>query len=805
MTAHPAGDGEHDGVRIGMIGYGAMGKAHAYAYRAASVIRPLSSAARLAVVSGRNSEAVAAASVALGFDSWTSDWREVVERPDVDVVDICSPPGSHAEIIEAAARNGKSILCEKPLSVSVADAAAALGAAAASGVLNAICFNYRRLPAVALMKELVAAGEIGDVLLWRGSWLSDEFLDPAIPFDWRFDRRIGGTTISDLGSHLVDLAEWMVGPIGRVCAQSSTFTRERADPTRGGMVPVGVDDASSALVRFTNGAAGVFEVARACSRRPCDFTVEVNGTRGTLVFDYSRLNELRLGRSADEERLYGMRTIRTEHPDHPYAADWWAIGQGVGYGSSFVNLVGDLLSAWPDGPWQPGLDVGFRVQQVCDPWSALLPTADGSASTEPGCTRRFLANSKHPPSCVCLICFMASARQWAVRGGAGALLAGSMAAGGWGIAQAASGSPGASRAPATGAHASAASSTPSPGSQASGAGSPAGSPGATGGSWRGHGLPGAFAMLGGGGSITAITKDSVTVKSPRGGTRTILTTAQTVYIEAMTNVQRSDLKVGQSIGVLVQRAASSNGSFPSWSGQGGSPTAGTSTTSSTSPTASVIDIIVPSLRGKVASVSASNIVVEGPQGLQQTIVTSSSTTYRELGGTAAVSAVAPGEYAVGFGTVATNRKDLDASTVAVVGPLAGGKVTGISGGTISVQSRQGTLKITTSSSTILRSTTGTASLSEVKVGDYVLAVGLPAGSTGFGATGLWFGTTPQPGGTSSIGLGLGWQGLGVSAGFGSGAFGSGAFAGASGTGHAHWPGTNAPATPAKSAPAASLS
>jgi predicted dehydrogenase len=110
----------------------------------------------------------------------------------------------------------------------------------------------------------------------------------------------------------------------------------------------------------------VFEVARTCSRRPCDFTIEVNGTRGTLVFDYSRLNELRLGRSADDERLYGMRTIRAEHPLHPYAADWWAMGQGVGYGASFVNLVGDLLSAWPDGPWLPSLDVGLRVQRVCD-------------------------------------------------------------------------------------------------------------------------------------------------------------------------------------------------------------------------------------------------------------------------------------------------------------------------------------------------------------------------------------------------------------------------------------------------------
>ena len=353
-------------VRIGVVGYGAMGKAHAYAYTASPVVRAARWRPRLQVISGRHPEAVSAASSALGFEDWTTDWHELVERPDVDIVDICSPPGSHAEVVEHAARNGKAILCEKPLAVTLAQAESAASCVAASGVLNAVCFNYRYLPAVALMKELIANGEIGEVLLWRGTWLSDEFLDPAIAFDWRFDPRMGGTTIGDLGCHLVDLAQWMVGPIAGVCAQSSTFTKQRVDPVGGGLVPVLVDEASSALVRFSNGAAGVLEVARTCARRPCDFTVEVNGTRGSVIFEYSRLNELRLGRSSDEEHLYGMRTIRAEHPSHPYAANWWAIGQGIGYGASFVNLVGELLAAWPDGPWAPGIDVGLSVQRVCD-------------------------------------------------------------------------------------------------------------------------------------------------------------------------------------------------------------------------------------------------------------------------------------------------------------------------------------------------------------------------------------------------------------------------------------------------------
>lgn len=362
-------------LRIGVVGYGAMGKAHAYGYTAAPVIRPRGVRPRLTRLAGRNEQAVRAAARALGFAAWTTDWRELVTSPEVDVVDICTPPGTHAEIIRAAAAAGKAIICEKPLAVVLADGAAAVAAVAQASVLAAIGFNYRYLPAVALMHELIAAGEIGEVLLWRGSWLSDEFLDPAIPYDWRFDSSLGGSTIADLGSHLVDLAEWMVGPVTQVCAQSSTFTTRRpAGQGETSLRSVGVDEASSALLRFAGGAAGVLEVARTCARRPCDFTIEVNGTRGTLSFSYARLNELELGRVADDEHLYGMRTIRAEHPTHPYAADWWAIGQGVGYGASFVNFLGGLLSSWPDGPWLPDLATGLRVQRVC---AAMEASASG--------------------------------------------------------------------------------------------------------------------------------------------------------------------------------------------------------------------------------------------------------------------------------------------------------------------------------------------------------------------------------------------------------------------------------------------
>jgi predicted dehydrogenase len=360
MTASPPEIG------VGIIGYGLMGKAHTYGYAVAPRIRELPVCPRLRVISGRDAAAVERAARAYGVEDWVTDWRAAIERDDVDVVDICTPPGTHAEIVAAAAQAGKAVLCEKPLAADYASARAAADAVARAGVLNAVGFNYRRLPAVALMRRMVADGAVGEVRLWRATWLSDEFCDPDIPFDWRFERALGATTIADLGAHLVDLAEWIVGEIAEVATQSETFTGERADPAGGPARAVDVDEASSALVRFASGARGTFEVARTCMRRPCDFTVEVNGTDGTLHFDYARLNELWFGSAHDDAATYGMRRIRAEHPSHPYAADWWPIGQGVGYGTSFVNQAADHLERWPDGPWEPDLAVGARVQAVCE-------------------------------------------------------------------------------------------------------------------------------------------------------------------------------------------------------------------------------------------------------------------------------------------------------------------------------------------------------------------------------------------------------------------------------------------------------
>ena len=272
-----------------------------WAYRAPPLIRPTSVRFVPVVMSGRDGDAAARVASDCGIDEWTTDWRQLVDCSDVDVVDICTPPGTRAEIARVAAAVGKAIMCEKPLATNYADAAAARDAAQAVGVHHAIGFNYRCLPALALMAQMVARGELGEIHLWRGTWLSAEFVDSDVPFDWRFEATMGGTTIADLISHLIDLATWMLGAVDEVAATSTTFVRERF--TGATTRPDEVDDASSALLRFSSGAQETMEVSRSAPRRPCDFVVEVNGSRGTAMFSYAQLNELWFASVDDDPRL----------------------------------------------------------------------------------------------------------------------------------------------------------------------------------------------------------------------------------------------------------------------------------------------------------------------------------------------------------------------------------------------------------------------------------------------------------------------------------------------------------------------
>jgi predicted dehydrogenase len=351
-------------VGIGVVGYGAMGKAHCYGYTLAPRVRELPCRPRLRIISGRHAAAVAEVARRYGVERVSGDWRAVVAADDVEIVHVCTPPGTHPEIVAAAAQAGKAVVCEKPLAADYAGALVAARAVEGARVANLIGFNYRRLPALSLMKRIVEEGRLGEVRLFRATWLSDEFLDPEVAFDWRFDRAEGASTISDLGAHLIDLAGWLAGEIEAVCAQSRTFTTER--PEGGDLRAVSNDDASGALLRFASGMIGTLEVAKVAPGRPCDFTVELNGSRGTLLFDYARLNELWYADSWDPDQLYGMRRIRAEHPSHPETEGWWPIGQGIGYGASFVNQAAHLLSAWPERGWTPDLATGCTVQAVCE-------------------------------------------------------------------------------------------------------------------------------------------------------------------------------------------------------------------------------------------------------------------------------------------------------------------------------------------------------------------------------------------------------------------------------------------------------
>ncbi len=351
-------------LRVAIVGYGTMGRAHAYAYRAAPIIRPGEVRFAPVVMTGRDEKAVAAAAIACGIGEWSTGGRTSLVAATSTWWTSARHRARMRSIAVAAARAGKSVICEKPLATTYAEAAAARDAVEAAGVHHAVGFNYRRLPALSLLAEMVGAGELGEIRLWRGTWLSDEFVDAATPFDWRFESNMGGTTIADLGSHLLDLATWMLGPIREVSAISSTFTSERT--VDGGTRRVEIDDASSALLRFASGAQGTFEVARVAPRRPCDFVVEVNGSKATAMFSYSQLNELWIGSVDDDPRHYGLRRIRAEHVLHPETRGWWPIGQGVGYDASFINQAADLAEAWPDKPWSPDFAQGAAVAAVCE-------------------------------------------------------------------------------------------------------------------------------------------------------------------------------------------------------------------------------------------------------------------------------------------------------------------------------------------------------------------------------------------------------------------------------------------------------
>jgi predicted dehydrogenase len=366
---------------VGMIGYAFMGAAHSQAWRTAPRFFDLPLAPRMRVVAGRDAEAVKAAAERLGWDEATTSWRDLLERDDVDLVDVCTPGDTHAEIAIAALEAGKHVLCEKPLANSVAEAeamTAAATAAAARGVQAMVGFTYRRVPAIQLARRLVEAGRIGQVRHVRAQYLQDWIADPQVPLSWRLDRtKAGSGALGDIGAHVVDLAQFVTGErLTGVNGMLETFVPERPLPASfsglGGAAgegtgPVTVDDAALFLARLSGGGLASFEATRFAWGRKNAIRLEINGSAGSLAFDFEDMNVLHFYDAAEDPTTAGFRRIIVTEPSHPYGGHWWPAGHGLGYEHAFthqvVDLVGDLAAGRAP---TPSFADGLAVQRVLD-------------------------------------------------------------------------------------------------------------------------------------------------------------------------------------------------------------------------------------------------------------------------------------------------------------------------------------------------------------------------------------------------------------------------------------------------------
>ncbi|PSL06992.1 putative dehydrogenase [Haloactinopolyspora alba] len=385
---------------IGMVGYSFMGVAHSHAWRDASSFFDVALVPRLRVLAGRNEQAARDVASRFGWESVVPDWQSLVHRTDVDLVDVCTPGDTHAEIAIAALEAGKHVLCEKPLANTVAEAEAmtrAADRAAESGVRSMVGFTYRRVPAIALARRLVADGTVGEIRHVRAQYLQDWASDPDVPLNWRLQKeRAGSGALGDIGAHIVDLTQFITGErITGVSAMLDTFVTERpvaegdsvstpnslsgaadapsdklspasaATSASAGRGQVTVDDAATFLARFTGGAMATFEATRFASGRKNSIRIEINGSAGSLAFDFEDMNVLHVHDHTEDPARGGFRRVLVTESDHPYLAAWWPPGHLLGYEHSFTHQAVDLVTAIADGadPW-PSFADGLAVQRV---------------------------------------------------------------------------------------------------------------------------------------------------------------------------------------------------------------------------------------------------------------------------------------------------------------------------------------------------------------------------------------------------------------------------------------------------------
>ena len=367
-------------LNIGMIGYGFMGRAHSNGYRKVSNFFDLEYRPVLKAACARNEDNIKAFAQKWGYESTETDWKKLLERDDIDAVDICVPNNLHKEIAIAAAQAGKMILCEKPLAMNSAEGEEMCRAVEDAGVANIVWYNYRRVPAVTLAKRLIEEGRLGKIFHYRANFLQDWTISEDLPQGgaalWRLDAAAAGSGVTgDLLAHCIDTAIWLNGSIRDVNAMTETFIKERQHTLTGKVEPVEIDDACAFLCHFQNGSLGLFESTRYARGHKALYTFEINGENASIKWDLHDLHRLEWFDHNDEGKLRGWRSIHvTDHGgDHPYMEHWWVPGLQIGYEHSFVHQVADFLEGIATGkPAGPTFRDALETQRVCD---AVLASA----------------------------------------------------------------------------------------------------------------------------------------------------------------------------------------------------------------------------------------------------------------------------------------------------------------------------------------------------------------------------------------------------------------------------------------------
>ncbi len=365
-------------LNIGLIGYGFMGRTHSNGYKRVNDFFDLEYRPVLKAICGRNEENAKAFAEKWQYESVETDWHKLVERDDIDAIDICTPNNTHAEIAIAAAKAGKMVLCEKPLSMDAAQGEQMCQAIEDAGVANTVWYNYRRVPAVTLAKNLIDEGKLGRIFHYRANFLQDWTISEDLPQGgaalWRLEVAAAGSGVTgDLLAHCIDTAIWLNGSISNVNAMTETFVKERKHNLTGKVEPVGIDDACAFLCHFENGSLGLFESTRYARGHKALYTFEINGEHASIKWDLHDLHRLEYFDHRDQGNLRGWRSIHVTDGDHPYMDKWWVPGLQIGYEHTFVHQVADFLAGIAAGePVSPTFREALETQKVCD---AVLSSA----------------------------------------------------------------------------------------------------------------------------------------------------------------------------------------------------------------------------------------------------------------------------------------------------------------------------------------------------------------------------------------------------------------------------------------------